>query len=116
MIYKNITIIQNTILTSIIIISYILYFLIAFGLSTFAPEYLITLQYWTKIYISLFLIYRFNFFRKVEFIELDRKVAFSAGIFLLTTTIIDQLIKYVPFAGKIYVNSSNNNSKSLYKF
>ena len=115
MIHKHITIIQNTILTSVIIISYILYFLIAFGLSTFAPQYLVTLQYWTKIYISLFLIYRFNFFRKVEFIDLDRKIAFIAGIFLLTTTIVDQLIKYVPYAEKIYVIPSPNNSKSLYK-
>jgi len=101
--HKDITSIQNTIFNIVIILSYILYFLIAFGLSTFAPEYLITLQYWTKIYISLFLIYRFNFFRKVEFIELDRKVAFSAGVFLLITTLFDHIIKYVPFSKKILI-------------
>lgn len=107
MIHKHITSIQTTIFNSILILSCILYFLIAFGLSTFAPEYLINLQYWTKIYISLFLIFRFNFFRKVEFIDLDRKIAFSAGVFLLTITIFDQIIKYVPFAENIIVNHVN---------
>lgn len=105
--HKHITSIQNTIFNYILILSYILYFLIFFGLSKVAPEYLIKLQYWTKIYISLFLIFRFNFFRKVEFIDLDRKVAFSAGIFLLTTTIFDQFIKYVPFAEKIIVKPAH---------
>lgn len=108
---KDITTIQNTIFNFIIIISYLLYFSVAIGLSTLAPEYLITLQYWTKIYISLFLMYRFNFLRKVEFIEFDRKIAFSAGFFLFTTTLFDQIIKYFPFLKKISTEK-NCNDKS----
>jgi hypothetical protein len=84
--------IQNTIFNYVIFISYFLYFIIAFGFSTSAPQYLEDLQYWVKIYISIFLIYRFNFFRKIQFTELDRKVAFSAGLFLFTTTIFDQIL------------------------
>lgn len=84
--------IQNTIFNYVIFISYFLYFIIALGFSTSAPQYLEDLQYWVKIYVSIFLIYRFNFFRKIQFTELDRKVAFSAGLFLFTTTIFDQIL------------------------
>jgi len=88
----DITQLQNTAFNYIVIATYILYFLIAFGLSANAPEYLETLQYWIKIYISVFLIIRFNYFRKIHFNELDQRVAFAAGIFLLTTTVINQFI------------------------
>jgi hypothetical protein len=84
--------IQNTIFNYIIFISYFLYFLIALGVSSTAPQYLENIQYWVKIYVSLFLIYRFNFLRKIQFTELDRKVAFSAGLFLFTTTIFNQIL------------------------
>lgn len=83
---------QNTAFNYIIIITYILYFAIAIGLFGKASKYLETLQYWIKIYVSLFLIYRFNPFKKIKFSELDRKVAFSAGVFLLSTTIFGQII------------------------
>jgi hypothetical protein len=71
-----------------------LYFIIALGLSSKAPEYLSTLDYFLKIYVSLFLIYRFNPFRKIKFTELDRKVAFSAGFFVLATTTVNQILIY----------------------
>jgi len=38
------------------------------------------------------LIIRFNPFQKIEFTDLDRKVAFSSGLFLLSTTIINQIL------------------------
>lgn len=85
--------IQNTIFNYIIFISYLLYFLIVFGVSSTAPKYLEDIQYWVKIYVSIFLIYRFNFFRTIQFTELDRKVAFSAGLFLFTTTIFNQFLE-----------------------
>jgi hypothetical protein len=85
--------IQNTIFNYIIFISYLLYFLIVFGVSSTAPKYLEDIQYWVKIYVSIFLIYRFNFLRTIQFTELDRKVAFSAGLFLFTTTIFNQFLE-----------------------
>jgi hypothetical protein len=72
--------------------NYLLYFIIAFGLSTTAPQYLSTLDYIIKLYVSLFLIYRFNPFRKVVFTDLDRKIAFSAGIFVFATTTINKIL------------------------
>jgi hypothetical protein len=86
--------IQNYIFSAVVAVSYILYFAIAFGLSVKAPEYLETLQYLAKLYVGLFLVIRFNMFRKIHFTDLDRKIAFSAGIFILTTTFVNQIITY----------------------
>jgi hypothetical protein len=97
--------IQNTAFDYIIFISYFLYFIIALGLSGTAPKYLHTLEYWVKIYVSLFLIYRFNFFKKIKFSDLDRKVAFSAGLFLLSTTLLGQVLKNYIINAKTFVKS-----------
>ena len=107
---NNIYNFQNTIFNYIIFASYFLYILIALGLSASAPQYLETIQYWVKIYISLFLIYRFNFFRKIQFTELDRKVAFSAGLFLFTTTILNQILTKYLHEIKSFVNIYINNN------
>ena len=71
--------------------------LIALGLSATAPKYLSFLDYYVKIYVSLFLILRFNPFRHVKFTSLDKKIAFSAGVFILfaTTSINQTLISYI---------------------
>ena len=83
---------QTQMFDIITILSFILYFVIAIGISANAPEYLGTLQGYTKLYVSLFLIWRFNPFRRVTFTELDGKIAFSAGVFLLTTTAIEKIM------------------------
>ena len=79
---------------SIIIITWILYIIIALGISVNAPQYLDTLQFYVKIYVSLFLIWRFNPFRRVKVNQLDVKIALSAGIFLLGTTIVGKILTY----------------------
>lgn len=89
----NIHVLQTNILYTVIYITYILYIAIALGISANAPEYLDVLQYYMKIYISLFLVYRFNPFRNVKFTDLDAKIAFSAGCFLLATTIVNSILK-----------------------
>lgn len=73
------------------IITVVLYIAIVFGLWSTAPEYLGDLQYYVKIYVALFLIYRFNPFRHVKFTSLDRRIAFSAGVFLLGTSLLQTL-------------------------
>ena len=77
---------------------------ILFGISSKAPQYLDDLQYYVKIYVSLFLIYRFNPFRRVKFTGLDAKVAFSAGVFLLTTTAINSILQNYLSIIKQYLN------------
>jgi hypothetical protein len=86
--------IQEHIFDFTFIIIYILYFLIALGLSATAPKYLSFLDYYVKIYVSLFLIWSFNPFNKRrKFTSLDRKIALNAGIFVLfATTSLNQIL------------------------
>lgn len=76
-----------------ITVSYILIFASFFGFSSSAPQYLVNLDYYVRIYICLFLLWRFNPFRKVDsFTNLDRKIVFSAGLFILTTTALNDYV------------------------
>ena len=84
---------QNKVFDIVIYITYILYILIALGLSANAPQYLDTLQHYIKIYISLFLMYRFIPFRRVKFTDLDAKIAFNAGWFLFVTTVVNSVLQ-----------------------
>lgn len=80
----------------IIYTNYILYTIIFLGISSTAPKYLDELNFYVHIYIAVFLLYRFNPFRKIQFNNLDRKVAFSAGLFILTTSSLNELaLNYV---------------------
>jgi hypothetical protein len=92
MLSKKIYDVQNKAFDIFIYISWILYFAILFGVSVNAPTYLDTVDYYAKLYVSLFLLYRFNVFRKITFTELDRKIAFSAGVFLFATTALNQVL------------------------
>ena len=84
---------QDRFFTIFIYTSYFLIIIAALGLSQIAPRYLNDMDYYVKIYVCLFLIIRFNPFRhRVEFTELDRKIAFSAGLFILTTTAIEKYV------------------------
>ncbi len=92
MLSKKIYDVQNRAFDIFIYTSWILYFAILFGVSVNAPTYLDTVDYYAKLYVSLFLLYRFNVFRKITFTELDRKIAFSAGVFLFATTALNQVL------------------------
>ena len=91
-IQKNLYKVQNFWFNVFIVITYLLYILFAVGIFKNAPQYLELLDYYVKIYISLFLLWRFNPFRRIQFTDLDRKIAFSAGIFLFTTSAINQIL------------------------
>ena len=78
---------------TIFYLSWILYFIALFGITTFNPKYLDTLNLIIKVYVSLFLIIRFNPFTKLKINNFDRNIIFSSGIFLLSTTAITELIR-----------------------
>ena len=82
----------NTFLKYYFYIFNILLVITYFGVGITTPEWMTTFDYYLKICIGLFLVYRFNSFRTIVFEELDRRVAFSAGMFLVTTTIINKLL------------------------
>ena len=97
---------QSKFFNLFIYISYALLFISALGLSETAPKYLNGMDYYVRIYICLFLMWRFNPLReKPEFTELDRKIAFSAGVFILTTTALNQ---YLDQFKEIVKNTVNN--------
>jgi purine-cytosine permease-like protein len=93
---------QEMLFNLVIYVTYILVIVSTVGLSENAPRYLSIIDYYIRIYICLFLIWRFNPLRRsYEFTDLDRKIAFSAGVFILTTTALNQYVNEI----KKYVSS-----------
>lgn len=87
---------QNYFFNTFIFISYLLLFLSIFGFPQFSMKYLPIIDYYIRIYICLFLIIRFNPLRyNYEFTELDRKIAFSAGLLILTTSALNTYIEII---------------------
>jgi len=76
----------------IIVFLYIFNILLAIGYTGKASKYIDTIDFYFKIYLSLYIIYRFNRFRKIHFTELDRTIIFTAGTFLFATTIIHKIL------------------------
>jgi hypothetical protein len=96
-------------------ITYFLIIVTALGLSSTAPRYLDTLDYYVKVYVSLFLVWRFNPFRNINhFTKLDKKIAFSSGLFILTTTFLTSFLQNIPDISKIPILTRiNQNVKDL---
>jgi len=104
--YSKINDFQEKMFSIFITVSYILIFVSFLGLSSSAPKYLDSLDYYVRIYICLFLLWRFNPLRKMDrFTDLDRRIAFSAGLFILTTTALNQYL--VSLQDKIKQHLSN---------
>ena len=92
---------QETIFNIFIAISWVLLILTFTGIFNEYPHAFDKVASYMKIYICLFLIWRFNpirqFFVKtpIIFTSLDRKIAFSAGLIILSTTAIRDYLFYV---------------------
>lgn len=85
---------QDTIFSWVGIISWILYILLLVGVVEYSDsKYFDFIHISVQLYISIFLIWRFNPWSKASFNYFDKKVAFSAGLFLFTTSIISSLVK-----------------------
>lgn len=80
-----------------IYLSYFLFAVAYTGVVAISPSYLQTLNTFIKYYVSLFLVIRFNPFIKSNehknLASFDRRIAFSAGMFLLLTTTAIQVAK-----------------------
>jgi len=97
---KDLNKIQETAFDMFVIISYILIILSFLGFSSNASLILSKIDYYVRFYICLFLIWRFNPFRSYyEFTNLDRKITFTAGLFIFTTSVLsnylDDIQQYV---------------------
>ena len=75
-------------------IAFICFFI---GILNSAPKLILQVAFFVKILIGFFLIYRFNNWRSdtVKFTELDRKAAYSAGVFILFISFSDVFLHYI---------------------
>lgn len=92
---KNLIMIQHFIVDAMIYVTFIIFFLVFIGIIQKQPSYLDEIIFVFKVFIALYLMYRFNDFRKnIKFTELDRKVCFSAGGYLLLFSFADLIHDY----------------------
>ena len=72
-------------------------FLFIVGFFQTKPQGIIELIFFNKICLALFLIYRFNNYRtnKIIFTELDRKVCYSSGIYIIIISFMDYYNSYI---------------------
>ena len=67
--------------------------LFLFGFIQDKPHIFMEFNFVVKVCLAIFLIYRFNKYRKyrIEFTELDRKVCYSAGMYILVISFVDYI-------------------------
>jgi hypothetical protein len=63
------------------------------------PTFIVQFNFVIKIILALFLMYRFNKYRKdkITFTELDRKVCYSAGLYIILISFFDFIIHYTEY-------------------
>ena len=87
---------QEFLFDIVINVAFFLLIISILGFSQSSQKYLDYLDYYIRIYICLFLIWRFNPLRSTyEITSLDIKIAFNSGVFLLTTTALNQYLKRI---------------------
>jgi hypothetical protein len=81
----------------------IILFIIGFFQSE--PIIMIEFTFIIKIILALFLIYRFNNYRQkhIRFTELDRKVCYSSGIYIIIISFIEFINNYTEYIRKKYI-------------
>lgn len=79
--------------------------LLLFVVGVFAnqPSGFIALNFVIKLLFSIFMIYRFNSYRKnkIQFTDLDKKICFSAGIYIFAFSFLDIIQIYIERLRKI---------------
>jgi hypothetical protein len=90
---------------------YGLFILAALGFSYKAPRYIRVLTFYTNIYVGLFLLIRFNPFSHMTFTSLDRKVAFTAGLVVLSSLTLNQYVSVFEnrLKNKVFSNLTHTN-------
>ena len=87
---------QEKMFDIIVNIALVLAICVYFGFYQYSSRDLSNLYYYMKIYICLYLMWRFNPLRtNYEFNSLDVKIAFNAGLFILATTVLSEYLKII---------------------
>lgn len=96
-------------------VNYIFYFLILFNLSDTASKYFSDVHFFFQVYISLFLIYRYNpFFRDTEnfkFTSDDMNIIFTCAYSLLLVALMSKFSSYIQGVLSSLKNDANNAKK-----
>ena len=90
-------------------ISYILYFIVLIGVGGFAPYYLNYVRDFLKYYVGILLVVLYNplTYKERKFEEFDRKLVFSAGLFiLLSTTALITMEQYIRSKTQYIINKN----------
>ena len=88
-------------------ISYVLYFIVLLGIGGFAPQYLIYVRTFLKYYVGILLVILYNpiTYKERKFEDFDRKLVFSAGLFiLLSTTALIGVEQYIRSKTQYIIN------------
>ena len=72
--------------------SFLLYIISTIDLYDTAPQYILYIDIALKLFIGLFLIFRFNPLVKIRFNDFDKQIIFSSGIFILLSSTITTFI------------------------
>ena len=87
------------------IITKVSFVLFIIGFFQSKNDYIVQFNFIVKIILALFLVYRFNNYRKhkIEFTELDRKVCYSSGIYIILISFFDLINNYIDTIRNDYV-------------
>ena len=110
--HKGLHQLQELLFNFVFFLMYSLYFVEWLGLSKTATTYLTTLDNIIKMYVSLFLIFRFNPLRHTRFTEFDRQVVFTSALYVIATTTINTVIQ--TFYKKAIDTVANTNLSTVY--
>ena len=93
---KHIYHFENIALKFIKWITWIVTFLFIIGFFQTKPQPFEDFHFVVSVIIGLFLIYRFNHYRKykIHFTELDQKICYSAGIYIIVSSFINIINTY----------------------
>ena len=88
---------QDQIFNVVLIFTGVFYITTLLGTNLISPVLFMRVDYYIKLYVATFLIVRYNpIYRPLRYTELDRKVSFHAGVFILFTMLIKRiLIDYI---------------------
>lgn len=97
-------------------IFYILLIITIFTTNQYAPQYLDEINTVIKLFICIFLIYRFNpYFGTDNFDEFDKTIVFDSAFYLLSTTLIINFIEIFKKRFKIIIQYYQNYDKNKQK-
>lgn len=81
---------QEKIFNIITFFSYLLLIASSINISIFDTDKVTMFQTYFRLYICISLLIRFNPITKRSFGQLDRKIAFTSGLILITSTILEE--------------------------